>query len=235
VEHAVRVHAPARQPSPRQMTLPPLAWALLLGAGVLLMLMVVGIAIQIAILENSRDHMRAQDKKSALLLRRAEAAAPAAQQAVPLIRDARPLVRKLRRAIRGLSGSGTSIESATARLPAIARAVQALAQFALPALDAASAVSAQVLHRDRLARALDAANELLAEVSATDLVEISARAGRQVPRLTRRLIKIQLATLRTQRRSLTTQLKTLGIQRKALVHIESIDRKTGGPVPAPVP
>jgi hypothetical protein len=228
---------PARVPqqSRRQVTLPPLAWALIVGAGLLLVLMVVGIAIQIAILQDSRDHIQAQDKKTAVLLRRAEAAAPAAQQAVPLIRDARPLVRKLRRAIRGLSGSGTSIESATSRLPAIARAVQALAEFALPALDAAATVSGQVLHRDRLARALDATNELLAEVRSTDLVDISARAGREAPRLMRRLIKIQVATLRIQKRSLGTQLQTLGIQREALVHIKSIDRKTGGPVPAPVP
>jgi hypothetical protein len=219
----------------RQVTLPPLAWALMLGAGLLLLLMVVGIAVQIAILQQSRDHIRAQDKKSALLLRRAEAAAPAAQQAVPLIRDARPLVRKLRRAIAGLSGAGTSIEGATARLPAIARAVQALAQFALPALDAATTVAGQVLHRDRLARALDATNELLAEVRSTNLVDISARAGREAPRLMRRLIKVQLATLRVQKRSLGAQLTTLDVQREALVHIRSIDRKTGGPAPAPVP
>jgi hypothetical protein len=229
----VPAHVP--QPSRRQVTLPPLAWALIVGAGLLLVLLVVGIAIQIAILQDSRDHIQAQDKKAALLLRRAEAAAPAAQQAVPLIRDARPLVRRLRRAIRGLSGSGTSIESATSRLPAIARAVQALAQFALPALDAATTVSGQVLHRNRLARALDATNDLLAEVRGADLVDISARAGREAPRLMRRLIKIQLVTLRVQRRSLSAQVKTLGIQREALVHIKSIDRKTGGPVPAPVP
>jgi hypothetical protein len=228
---------PARipQPSRRQVTLPPLAWALILGAGLLLVLMVVGIAIQIAILQDSRDHILAQDKKAALLLRRAEAAAPAAQQAVPLIRDARPLVRRLRHAIKGLSGSGTSIESATARLPAIARAVQALAAFALPALDAATTVSAQVLHRNRLARALAATSELVAEVRASDLIDISARAAREAPRLMRRLIKIQAVTLRVQKRSLRTQLQTLGIQREALVHIKSIDRKTGGPVPAPVP
>jgi hypothetical protein len=218
-----------------QLTLPPLAWALLLGAGVLLLLLVVGIAIQIAILQESRDHIQAQDKKAALLLRRAEAAAPAAQQAVPLIRDARPLVRRLRRAIAGLSGSGTSIESATARLPAIARAVQALAEFALPALSTANTVGSELLHRNRLVRAIDATNSLLAELRATDLVEISARAGRQAPRLMRRLVRIQIATLRVQKRSLTTQLKTLGVQREALVHIRSIDRKTGGPVPAPVP
>src|SRR4051794_25437277 len=140
-------------PTPRRPALPPLAWTLLIGAGLLLVLMVVGLSIQIAILLDSRDHIKAQDAKAALLVRRAQDAAPAANEAVPLIRDARPLVRRLRRAIAGLSGSGTSIESAAARLPAIARAVQALAAFALPALEATTTVAGEVLDRDRLARA----------------------------------------------------------------------------------
>ena len=226
--------APATKPPPRA-ALPPLAWTLLIAAGLLLVLMVVGISVQIAILQDSRDHIKAQDAKSALLLRKAQNAAPAAREAVPLIRDARPLVRRLRRAIAGLSGSGTSITDATARLPSIARAVQALADFALPTLSAASTVADQVLYRDRLARALDAANALLAQLRDTNLIEISARAGRAAPRQMRRLLRIQLATLRTQKRSLDTQLATLAVQRQALVHIESIDRKTGGPAPAPVP
>jgi hypothetical protein len=227
---------PARAPeAPRQTALPPLAWALLIGAGLLLVLLVVGIGVQIAILQDSRNHIRAQDAKAQLLLEKAQSATPVAKEAVPLIRDARPLVRRLRRAIAGLSASGTSITDATARLPAIARAVQALADFALPTLSAASTVAGQVLYRDRLARALDATGAVLAEVRDTNLIEVAARAGRTAPRQMRRLLRIQIATLRTQRRSLDTQLATLRIQRQALVHIESIDRKTGGPTPAPVP
>jgi hypothetical protein len=228
------VPAPAAK-TPRQAALPPLAWALLIGAGLLLVLMVVGISVQIAILQDSRDHIKAQDAKSALLVRKAQNAAPAAREAVPLIRDARPLVRRLRRAIAGLSRSGTSITDATSRLPSIARAVQALAEFALPTLSAASTVADQVLQRDRLARALDATNALLAEIRDTNLIEVSARAGRAAPRQMRRLLRIQIVTLRTQKRSLDTQLATLRIQRRALAHIESIDRKTGGPAPTVVP
>jgi hypothetical protein len=92
-----------------------------------------------------------------------------------------------------------------------------------------------VLYRDRLARALDATNALLAQVRDTNLIEVTARAGRTAPRQMRRLLRIQLATLRTQKRSLDTQLATLTVQRQALVHIESIDRKTGGPAPPTVP
>jgi hypothetical protein len=199
---------------------------LLIVAGVLLVLLVAGIAVQIAILQDSRDHIQAQDAKATLLLRRAEQAAPATKDAVPLIRDARPLVRKLGRAIGPLLGSGSSLAAATEDVPTLVRTVQVLAAAALPVF----------ADRDRLARTLDATNDLLAEVRAENLVEVSARAGRSTPRLMRRLLRIQLATLETQKRSLETQLKTLGIQRQALTHIESIDRKTGGTVPpGPLP
>src|SRR3954468_6562285 len=105
---------PRATPSPtRQTSLPPLAWTAMIVAGVLLVLLVVGIAIQIAILQDSRNHIEAQDAKAALLLRQAREAAPATQDAVPLIRDARPLVRKLRKAIGPLMGSGSSLIKAT--------------------------------------------------------------------------------------------------------------------------
>jgi hypothetical protein len=210
------------------MTLPPLAWTLMIVAGVLLVLLVAGIAIQIAILQDSRDHIEAQDAKAALLLRQSREATPAAQEAVPLIRDARPLVRKLRSAIGPLLGSGSSLAAATARLPTLVRTVQLLATAALPVL----------AERDRLVRALDATTDLIAEIRDENLIEVSATAARKAPRLMRRLLRIQLVTLETQKRSLETQLKTLDIQRQALVHIESIDRKTGGTLPpagAPAP
>jgi hypothetical protein len=225
------------------MTLPPLAWTLVIVAGVLLVLMVAGIAIQIAILQDSRGHIQAQDAKASLLLRQARAAAPATRDAVPLIRDARPLVRKLSSAIGPLMGSGSSLAETTQRLPTLVRTVQVLAGTALPvladvaranvsrALSAGTSVAKGVLYRDRLTRALDATNDLLAEVRAADLVDVTAEAGRDTPRLMRRLLRIQLVTLEVQKRSLETQLATLDIQRQALVHIESIDRKTGGPVP----
>jgi hypothetical protein len=54
----------------------------------------------------------------------------------------------------------------------------------------------------------------------------------------RTTLRIQRSTRRIQKRSYAVQRRTLAIQEEALVHIRSIDRKTGGtapetPLPAP--
>jgi hypothetical protein len=219
------------RPHRTQMTLPPLAWAGLIGAGLMLLLLVIGIATLVVILKDSRDHIRAQDAKTAVLLEKVRAAQPTASQVSPLISEARPVVRRIGKAVGPLSQSGSAIATAVERLPRVARAVQAIAEAVVPA-------TAPLVERDRLVRALDSTNELLAAVRAQDLVSVSARAARETPDLMRRLLHVQQLTLETQKRSLEAQLATLDIQRQALVHIQSIDRKTGGTVPAqgtPVP
>jgi hypothetical protein len=237
-------------PKRTETTLPPLAWAGLIGAGLMLLLLVIGIATLIVILKDSRDHIRAQDAKTAVLVQKVRAAQPTAEQVAPLIGEARPVVRKIGKAVGPLSRSGAAIAAAVERLPRVARAVQAIASVVVPVLadvgrvnvarvlNASSTVAAALLERDRLVRALDSTNELLAQVRAHDLVSVSADAARQTPSLLRELLRVQRLTLETQKGTLETQLATLDIQRQALTHIESIDRKTGGTVPAqgaPVP
>jgi hypothetical protein len=239
---------PSAPPSPRvRPSLHPLAAAGLIGAGVMLLLLVVGIAVLIVILQDSRDHIRAQDEKTAVLLRSLRAATPTARQVPPLIAETRPVVRALGRAIRPANEALAATADATVRLPALVRTTETLARFGVPVLAAlgqvnlahvlraGGTVAESVLQRDRLVAALDSANEVLAQVRDENLVPVAADAARQTPRLMRRLLRVQLDTLTTQKRSLRTQLKTLDIQRQALVHIESIDRKTGGPVPPVTP
>jgi hypothetical protein len=82
---------------------------------------------------------------------------------------------------------------------------------------------------------------VLDDLRAADLASVlpqTRRAVEEAPPLIRRLLDVQLETLSVQKRSLRAQLTTLAIQRQALKHIESIDRKTGGTVPAqgaPIP
>ena len=228
-------HAQPVRPQPdtprRDATLPPLAWAMLIGAGLMLVLLVVGIGTLIVILQDSRDHIRAQDAKTAVLLEKVRAAEPAtsnlASEGVPLLRAARPLVGKIGRAVGPLARAGGSIAVATRPLPALTRTAQALAAVALPVLSD--------VRRADLANAISATDDLLARVRAEDLVGVAARAGRDTPPLVRRLVRLQIATLAVQRQSLRAQLTSLDVQRQSLAHIESIDRKTGGTVPAPVP
>lgn len=205
-------------------TLHPVAVVGLIGMGLMLVLLVVGIAALVVILSDSRDHIRAQDAKTAALLDKVRAATPTARQVSPLIGEVRPVLRRAGRAIRPLTEAVGATALATERLPVLVRVTEALARSAL--------------YRDRLTSALDSTNRLLAEVRAQDLVPVSARAARDTPRLIRRLLRVQLQTLETQKRSLETQLLTLETQRQALAGIKSIDRKTGGTVPpqgTPVP
>jgi hypothetical protein len=186
-------------------TLHPLAYTALIGVGVLLVLMVVGIAMLVVILKDSRDHIRAQDKKTAVLLQKVQAAEPTAEQVPGLLDQARPVVRKLGRAAGPVQEAITSTAEATDRLPVLVRAGEALAREGLPAL--------------------------------SDIRD-ATRAAEAAPQLIRELLHVQLVTLDVQREALEVQRETLATQREALRHIESIDRKTGGTVPAqgaPVP
>ena len=59
------------------------------------------------------------------------------------------------------------------------------------------------------------------------------RAARTSKRI-KRVLEVQHRTLAVQERSFAVQRRTLATQLEALVHIRSIDNKTGGQVP-PLP
>lgn len=221
-------------------TLHPLAIAALLVAGVLLVLLVVGVWIMIALLRDSRDHIRAQDAKTAVLLAKVRDATPTASR---LVGETRPVIHTLGQALGPLSHSTSAVATATERLPPALNAVAALTANALPLLAKLEPIDLprlltsggrlvdSALYRDRLTNALDGVNALLTDVRREELVSVSAHAARATPALILELLRVQRTTLEVQQRSLQTQLATLDVQRRALVHITSIDRKTGGPVP----
>jgi ABC-type transporter Mla subunit MlaD len=192
-------------------------------AGLLLVLLVIGIGLQLATLEDSRNHIVAQDAKITRLLKGGESAAGAAK---PLLRDARPLVRDARRALGPLGDSANDLTTATEGLPSLIRAVAALTDVAVPVLEDA--------RRADIARSIESLDAMIAQIRGEDLIRLSAEAARNAPeliRMQRRLLRVQLRTLETQRASLATQQTTLEIQRQALAAINSIDRKTGGRLP----
>lgn len=215
-----------------------------IAAGVLLVALVIGVWVMIGLLKDSRDHIRAQDTKTAVLLEKLRAAAPTTRQ---LIGETRPVIRTLHGVLGPLSRSTGAVAAATEQLPNTLNAADALTANALPLLDKLAPVDLThlldstgslvdaTLYRGRLTNALDAANGLLADIREQHLVAVSANAARTTPTLMRALLRVQLRTLQVQQRSLDAQLTTLAVQRQALTHIESIDRKTGGPVGPPVP
>src|SRR3954462_4295656 len=112
-------------------TLHPLAYTALAGVGLLLVLMLVGIAMLVVILKDSRDHIKAQDKKTAVLLQKVQAAQPTAEQVPALLDQARPVVRSLGRAIGPVRRAIRSTSIATERLPTLVRAADAIARIAI--------------------------------------------------------------------------------------------------------
>jgi hypothetical protein len=204
------------------------------GGVVLMALLVTLLALQLAVLTDSRKHIKAQDAKITKLY---EAAQPALDDAEPLVRQAGPFVEDLRAGLRSLRGSGPELAAAVDAVPPLLRATVAIADETLPLVRGLS--GADVAHVVGHAHTtLDSAEAMLTQVRAQNLIEDAARSARLTPeivRLQQRLLRVQLATLRTQRRSRRIQAETLEVQRQALVAIESIDRKTGGPVPAPTP
>jgi hypothetical protein len=209
---------PAAPPDPsRYRSLHPLAWAGIIGGGLIGITLVVLLAALLAVLSDSRAHIRSQDAKITALYGSAE---DAAGQAEPLLHEAAPVARQARRAL----GTVNS-------LPPLLRAGQVLAETSLPLVRALEAVGTPDV--------VAGASDLLSRAADSDLVAKAARAADLIPTvvsLQQRLLRVQLATLRSQRTSLRTQLESLGIQRETLTHTENIDRKTGGQVPAaPVP
>jgi hypothetical protein len=186
----------------------PLAWAGIIGAILFALTMVTLLAIQLAVLKDSREHIRSQDAKVTALYNGARDALDDAQ---PVANQAAPLARQARRTLSAVNASRGPIVDAAIAIPPLLRATGALTDNALP---------------------------LLALLRDTDLVRKAAAAADLAPSvlaIQQRLLRVQLRTLKTQRASLRTQLATLEIQRQALTHIENIDRKTGGQVPGALP
>jgi hypothetical protein len=189
--------------------------------------MVTLLAIQLAVLKDSREHIRSQDAKVTALYNGARGALDDAR---PVADQAAPLARQARRTLNAVSASRADIVDAAVAIPPLLRVADALASNALPLVRGLSDV--------RTPQVVATVEALMTQVGDTDLVRKAAAAADLAPdvlAIQQRLLRVQLTTLRTQRASLRTQLATLEIQKQALTHIESIDRKTGGQVPAAVP
>ena len=204
--------------------------------------MVVLLVAQLAILRDSREHIVAQDRKINRIVKGtdpvldelepvADDARGALRQATPFIRDLRSTMVPLLRELRG--------SELTAAIDVTARLVTSLQ------------------HEGRLVRLVDQGNELIDALRASEFIPRTLRAADLAPeafRVATEVLEVQRRTLHTQRRTLKVQRQTravqketraiqkqtlviqqrlLAIQEEALVHIRSIDRKTGGPAPAP--
>lgn len=217
---------PAPPPERTTLSLPPLGWLGAIFAAVALAAMLALLVMQLAVLKDSRQHIQAQDAKisklvgeSGPVLRQAD---PLLRDAAPLVRQATPLVRQATTALRDLGASDLGSTLTTVR-------------FLFSALNS----------NNRLVRTVDQSSALLDALARTGYLERALRAADLAPEALRvaystlatqrQTLRTQLETRVLQARSLRTQLRTLSIQREALRHIRSIDRKTGGQLPAAAP
>ena len=189
------------------------------AAALVLVAMTVLLIMQLAVLKDSRGRIQAQDEKIATLLRVSE----------PLIRSSRPLVEEARALAKPLARNGDEIAGAVESLPRVESAAVDLAERASPALAARGAPSlgrlianadylaAVLAYRERLPRLVDGGLEALQRLERMEGILTST-------------LRVQRATLGVQRQTLEAQLRALEVQTESLVHVRSLDKKTGGPI-----
>ena len=149
----------------------------------------------------------------------------------------RPRLRELDRELGPLLDDVDPLRDGARRADSLVRGLRET--DAPSAIAAAGRLALQLTQRDRLADFVDRADRLVARAERQGTVEDVD----ELRRLTVELLDIQRRAYETNRSSLATQRRTegllresLAIQRQTLVHIRSIDRKTGGPAPAaPIP
>jgi len=229
-------------------SLPPVGRLAVVGAGLLMLVMIGLLVAQLAILSDSREHIQAQDRKINRIVKGTDPVLdelePAAEDARGVLRQAQPVLRE----------AGPVLREAGPVLRQVEPFVRDLRATMIPLL--------RELNGGEFVRLVHQGNELIDALRASEFIPRTLRAADLAPeafRVATEVLEVQRATLRTQRRTLVTQRQTravqketraiqretldvqkrlLAIQEEALVHIRSIDRKTGGTAPAtgaPVP
>lgn len=213
----------------------------LLG-GAMLLTMIVLLALALAELRTSRQHIESQDAKATLLL---ESTQPALDKLPQLVDGARPVVADLARVFDPLAG-GSGLSGFVRDLPQLfggaeqllmtaGPLVQGLAANDLPATVAETRELVAMLSASDLPATVAAADDLIATLSEGDRLAAALDVGRRVlervealglPRRAARSTR-RLKTLVTiQREALSILERSAEIQRKTLKHARSLDRKT---------
>lgn len=223
---------------PAQFTLPARAWA---GLGVFGMLMLGALALQLAAVNHQREIAKRQERRTVAVI---EGVRPDARRADALLDD----VRELAPAARRLAVDGSAlVRSAQPFVDELAgseagRTVRVLAAVGEDVLEArpgralalVSELSEAALEGGRLQLALDRGTRTFDELARRGVLAKLEHVERlpELVRIQRRTLRIQLRTLAIQRRSLRLLERSLAVQEETLRHARSIDRKTGGELPA---
>jgi hypothetical protein len=217
------------------LSLPPAGKLAAFGGALLLVSMVVLLVAQLAILADSREHIVAQDRKINRIVKGTD---PVLNEVEPVADDARALLGQATPFVRDLRATMIPLlrELDGAELRA--------------AVDVTARLATALDEDGRLVEFVDLGSDLVRGLRDSEFIPRTLRAADLVPVMKEILaetLEVQRSTLATQRRTLGTQRETLDIQKQtlavltrslavqeeALVHVRSIDRKTGGPAPEP--
>ena len=213
-----------------------------LAGGAMLLTMIVLLALALAELRTSRQHIESQDAKATLLL---EATQPALDEVPALVEDARPVVADIARLFARLTG-GSGLRGTVEDLPGLVDGaesllvtagplVRSLAASELPATVAETRELVALLSASDLPSTVAAADELIATLAEGDRLAGTLDAGRSLltrvedlglPRRAARSTRRLKTLVEVQRRSYGVLQRSLEVQRKTLRHTRNIDRKT---------
>jgi hypothetical protein len=231
-------------------SLHPAIAAAILGGGLLLLTLTVLMAFLLVELKESGEHIESQDEKVSNVYRAGRKLVaetkPAIEEAAPALRDVRPavgrigpLTRDAKAALEPLAPAAPALANAARRLGPLSSAGMRLVSTAIPLLEGFDAprliasieivgdLASRLAEGDRLVKLVDEARVLVGEIEDRDLPRKAAKSSHRL----RDALEVLRTTLSVQRRTLRVQRRSVSIQRQSLVHIESIDRKTGGTVP----
>ena len=188
--------------------------------------MVVLLVMQLVVLRDSREHIVAQDRKVNRLLKGTDPALdelrPVLRALGPALDDARPALDDLGPALESLPPALDELRPAAAEARRTLREAPPLVGELLPLADLGT----------QLIRGLRDSEFVPRTLRAADLVPEMAGILHATLDVQRQTLSVQRETLAIQRASLRAQRRSLRVQEESLVHIRSIDRKTGGPAPA---
>jgi hypothetical protein len=205
------------------------------GAGVLGAAIVVLLALTLLELRSSHA---AIDEQKTLARRLLSRSSPVLRAATPLAREVHDVIEPARSARRDLS-------KAAAEVPGLAISVRNLAgegAFLLKRVNGldlegltrgVSALSSQLTGPGVLPSLLTTSSTLVQQIQQSSLIDRIENATDSIPTLIalqRRVLGVQVQSLRRQTASLRVQRRSLTTQRKTLRHVRSVDRRLGGTV-----
>jgi hypothetical protein len=246
--------------TPVRPRLGPRGWAIVIPAGLVVVLLLVGI---LATLLSVRNQLTQQNQRTRLLIQKADPTLQRAPNALdtvtPLLKDAAPVLKASRAAIPRARRTARATEQLVTTAQPVVTDLASVVAVLPPLLDQLTPLArdlAPVATQLRVAnlppllssvrqlaetgsRALPALGDLANEVRRRELLR---RASRTLT-LVGRIAALQTSTLQANRVTLTSTkhiedlfVQSLQVQRELLVHVDSIDRKFGGSTaPALVP